>query len=161
MNYFSTWSDRCSFIVLFVGIKYASDRVFTSFWIILNIFGKIWFFPISNAGSWSFATNLCATVSAARTSELNIMHIGLIVSKRGDLPKEKVCFVADLLLGDWLMVWKDSIDLRQYLSFIKFIMTLHEHNHRDTFNPRRLRASNLSFTCRSTILLLLRVIFSR
>lgn len=45
-----------------------------------------------------------------------------MVSNLWDFPKENVCLVVDLLLGEWLIDWKDSIDLRQYLSFIKIII---------------------------------------
>jgi len=49
-------------------------------------------------------------------------QVGLGVSKRAFFPKEKVCLVAERLVGEWLMVWKGATDLMQNLSFIKIIM---------------------------------------
>lgn len=49
-------------------------------------------------------------------------YLELMVWKRGDREKEKVCFEADLLTGDWFNSLKGVMDYRQYLSFIKIII---------------------------------------
>lgn len=49
-------------------------------------------------------------------------YIGLIVSNRGVLLKEKVCLVLDLLTDDPFIYLKDATEVTQNFYFINFII---------------------------------------
>ena len=67
------------------------------------------------------------------------VYLGLGAQKRGDRANENVCFENERFVGDWLRVWKGTIDSKQNFSLIKIIISVlihikhNDHNIYDSF----------------------------